>query len=101
MRKADKIAKYINSPESIIYDKSRELYGLYQAKRAIGRLDQSIIVEGYLDVIAMHQVGIENVVATSGTALTENQIQPVSYTHLDVYKRQVHASARSAVFSCR
>ncbi len=75
MRKADKIAKYINSPESIIYDKSRELYGLYQAKRAIGRLDQSIIVEGYLDVIAMHQVGIENVVATSGTALTENQIQ--------------------------
>lgn len=75
MRKADKIAKYINSPESIIYDKSRELYGLYQAKRAIGRLDQSIIVEGYLDVIAMHQVGIENVVATSGTALTESQIQ--------------------------
>ena len=75
MRKADKIAKYINSPESIIYDKSRELYGLYQAKRAIAQLDQSIIVEGYLDVIAMHQVGIENVVATSGTALTENQIQ--------------------------
>ena len=75
MRKADKIAKYINSPESIIYDKSRELYGLYQAKRAIARLDQSIIVEGYLDVIAMHQVGIENVVATSGTALTESQIQ--------------------------
>ena len=75
MRKADKIAKYINSPESIIYDKSRELYGLYQAKRAIAQLDQSIIVEGYLDVISMHQVGIENVVATSGTALTENQIQ--------------------------
>ena len=75
MRKTDKIAKYINSPESIIYDKSRELYGLYQAKRDIARLDQSIIVEGYLDVIAMHQVGIENVVATSGTALTENQIQ--------------------------
>lgn len=75
MRKVDKIAKYINSPESIIYDKSRELYGLYQAKRAIAQLDQSIIVEGYLDVIAMHQVGIENVVATSGTALTENQIQ--------------------------
>ena len=75
MRKADKIAKYINSPESIIYDKSRELYGLYQAKRAIAHLDQSIIVEGYLDVIAMHQVGIENVVATSGTALTESQIQ--------------------------
>ena len=75
MRKVDKIAKYINSPESIIYDKSRELYGLYQAKRAIAHLDQSIIVEGYLDVIAMHQVGIENVVATSGTALTESQIQ--------------------------
>lgn len=75
MRKADKIAKYINSPESAIYDKSRELYGLYQAKQAISRLDRSIIVEGYLDVIAMHQVGIENVVATSGTALTESQIQ--------------------------
>lgn len=75
MRKADKIAKYINSPESFIYDKSRELYGLYQAKRAIAQRDQGIIVEGYLDVIAMHQVGIENVVATSGTALTESQIQ--------------------------
>lgn len=75
MRKGDKLAKYINSPESAIYDKSRELYGLYQAKQAIARLDQSIIVEGYLDVIAMHQIGIENVVATSGTALTESQIQ--------------------------
>lgn len=74
MSKSDKIAKYINSPENPIYDKSSELYGLFQAKRAISRQDRCIIVEGYLDVISMHQVGIENVVATSGTALTERQI---------------------------
>lgn len=66
--------KYVNSPESIIYSKSRELYGLYQAKQAIAKLNCCYLVEGYTDVISMHQSGVENVVASSGTALTEGQI---------------------------
>ncbi|MCP4310055.1 MAG: DNA primase [Bacteroidetes bacterium] len=70
-----KIAKYINSPESDIYHKSRVLYGLYQAKKAIVSKEQCFLVEGYTDVIAMHQAGIENVVASSGTALTTEQIR--------------------------
>lgn len=69
------IAKYVNSPESAIYHKSNVLYGLYQAKQAITRLDKCILVEGYMDVISMFQSGIENVVASSGTALTEGQIR--------------------------
>ena len=70
-----KAAKYVNSPESIIYSKSRStLYGLFQAKNAIARQDKCIMVEGYADVISMHQRGIENVVASSGTALTEGHI---------------------------
>lgn len=72
-----KIAKYLNSPESDIYHKSRVLYGLYQAKKAIVSQDQCFLVEGYTDVIAMHQAGIENVVASSGTALTTDQIRLV------------------------
>lgn len=68
-------AKYVNSPESIIYKKSNELYGLYQAKNAITRKDKCILVEGYMDVISMSQSGIENVVASSGTSLTEGQIR--------------------------
>jgi DNA primase len=72
-----KIAKYLNSPESDIYHKSRVLYGLYQAKKAIVSKDQCFLVEGYTDVIAMHQAGIENVVASSGTALTTEQIRLV------------------------
>ena len=68
-------AKYVNSPESVIYSKSRELYGLYQAKQAITRKDKCILVEGYMDVISMHQAGVENVVASSGTSLTEGQIR--------------------------
>ena len=72
-----KIAKYVNSPESVIYVKNRELYGFYQAKSAISKRDKCIIVEGYLDVISMHQAGIENVVASSGTALTEGQIRAI------------------------
>lgn len=81
--KADKsIAKYVNSPESKIYHKNLELYGLYQAKNAIARRDKAILVEGYLDVISMHQAGVENVVASSGTSLTEGQIRAIRrFTH--------------------
>ena len=75
MGKADKTAKYINSPESLIYSKSRELYGLYQAKQAISKANKCYLVEGYTDVISMHQLGVENVVASSGTALTVQQIR--------------------------
>lgn len=75
LRKDKDVAKYVNSPESIIYRKSHELYGLYQAKQAIVKHDKCILVEGYMDVISMHQSGIENVVASSGTSLTEGQIR--------------------------
>ena len=67
--------KYVNSPDSEIYHKERELYGLFQAKKAIVKEDRAFMVEGYTDVIAMHQCGIENVVANSGTALSEFQIR--------------------------
>jgi DNA primase len=70
-----KVAKYVNSPESIIYSKSRELYGLWQAKQAIVRRDRCFLVEGYADVISMFQSGVENVVASSGTSLTPGQIR--------------------------
>ncbi len=70
-----KFPKYINSPESEIYNKSELLYGLYFAKESIRKQDECILVEGYLDVISLHQSGIENVVATSGTSLTKRQIQ--------------------------
>jgi len=74
--KSDKnIAKYINSPESDIYHKSRVLYGLFQAKKAIVSKERCFLVEGYTDVLALHQAGIENVVASSGTALTADQIR--------------------------
>ena len=66
--------KYVNSPDSEIYHKDRELYGLYQAKKAIAKEDRVYMVEGYTDVISMHQCGIENVVANSGTALSIHQI---------------------------
>ena len=66
--------KYVNSPDSDIYHKERELYGIFQAKKAIVKEDRVFMVEGYTDVIAMHQAGIENVVANSGTALSEHQI---------------------------
>ncbi len=74
--KSDKnLAKYLNSPESDIYHKSRVLYGLFQAKKSIVSKERCFLVEGYTDVIAMHQAGIENVVASSGTALTTEQIR--------------------------
>ena len=75
LRSDKKVAKYVNSPESSIYSKSRELYGLYQAKKAISEKDKCILVEGYMDVISMSQSGIENVVASSGTSLTQGQIR--------------------------
>ena len=68
-------AKYVNSPESLIYKKSNELYGLFQAKQAIVKAKKCFLVEGYMDVISMHQSGIENVVASSGTSLTDGQIR--------------------------
>lgn len=67
--------KYMNSPQSVIYDKSRSLYGIYQAKSAITRNDKCYLVEGYTDVLSMHQSGVENVVASNGTSLTIEQIR--------------------------
>ena len=72
-----KSPKYQNSPESEIYDKKQTLYGIYFAKNAIARQDECILVEGYFDVLRMHQIGIENVVASSGTSLTMEQIRLV------------------------
>ena len=74
--KTDKsVAKYVNSPETEIYVKSRSLYGIYFARNEMSRKDRCYLVEGYLDVISMHQLGITNVVASSGTSLTEDQIR--------------------------
>lgn len=70
-----KAAKYVNSPESLIYHKSNELYGIYQAKHSITKNDRCYLVEGYIDVTSMHQSGVENVVASSGTSLTTGQIR--------------------------
>ena len=72
------LAKYINSPESLIYHKSKVLYGVYESKQSIVKNDNCFLVEGYTDVIKMHQCGITNVVASSGTALTENQIRLIN-----------------------
>lgn len=71
-------AKYVNSPESVIYNKSQVLYGIFQAKREIIAKDMAYLVEGYTDVISLHQAGITNVVASSGTSLTQDQIKLVS-----------------------
>lgn len=75
LKKEEKTAKYVNSPESEIYHKSNELYGIFFAKQAIVKADRCFLVEGYTDVISMHQAGVENVVASSGTALTQGQIR--------------------------
>ncbi len=74
LKKKENVGKYVNSPDSIIYSKTNELYGLFQAKQAIARADMCYLVEGQMDVISMHQSGIENVVASGGTALTKPQI---------------------------
>lgn len=70
-----KLPKYFNSPESVLYNKSRSLYGIYQAKKSIVEKDLCYLVEGYTDVIGLHQAGISNVVASSGTSLTEEQVR--------------------------
>ena len=75
LKKKENVGKYVNSPDSIIYSKTNELYGLFQAKQAISRADRCYLVEGQMDVISMHQSGIENVVASGGTALTKPQIR--------------------------
>ena len=77
LKKVENVGKYVNSPESEIYSKSRELYGIYFARNAIVKQDKCFLVEGYTDVISMHQAGIENVVASSGTALTHGQIRMI------------------------
>jgi DNA primase len=77
LKKVENTGKYVNSPESDIYSKSSELYGIYFAKSAIVKQDKCFLVEGYTDVLSMHQVGIENVVASSGTALTRGQIRMI------------------------
>ena len=94
--------KYVNSPDSDIYHKERELYGIYQAKKAIVKEDRVFMVEGYTDVIAMHQAGIENVVANSGTALSIHQIrllhrftQNITLLY-DGDEAGIHATMRSA-----
>ncbi|HQT92424.1 MAG TPA: DNA primase, partial [Candidatus Kryptobacter bacterium] len=83
--KADEKAKYINSPETAAYVKGRTLFGIYQAKDVIVEKDSAILVEGYADLIALHQSGIRNVVASSGTALTVEQIQYISRYTQNVY----------------
>ncbi len=75
LKKDEKTAKYVNSPESDIYHKSKSLYGIYFAKKSIVQRDECYLVEGYTDVISLHQSGIENVVASSGTSLTVEQIR--------------------------
>jgi DNA primase len=77
LKKDKNIAKYVNSPESVIYSKRDVIYGLYQAKREISKQDKCFIVEGYADVISMHQAGFKNVIASSGTALTEGHIHAI------------------------
>ena len=80
--KQKNVGKYVNSPDSLIYNKSYELYGLYLAKHAITKHDRCFLVEGYTDVISMHQAGIENVVSSSGTSLTIGQIRLLRrFTH--------------------
>lgn len=81
---SEKGGKYINSPESIVYSKSRVLYGLSFAKDEIRRLNKAVIVEGYMDLISLYQHGIKNVVAVSGTALTDEQVQLLSRYTKDV-----------------
>src|SRR6185436_3624538 len=82
LKSNDKAPKYINTPENEIYVKSRILYGTYQARQAIDKADECLLVEGYTDVISLHQAGIENVVASGGTSLTPDQLRLIKkYTN--------------------
>lgn len=78
LEKNENVAKYLNSPESAVYSKRKVLYGLFHSKDEIRKLDKAILVEGYMDLISLFQAGIKNVVASSGTALTEEQVQLLS-----------------------
>ncbi|MCW3123806.1 MAG: dnaG [Flavipsychrobacter sp.] len=75
LKSNEKAPKYINTPENEIYIKSKVLYGMYQSRQAIGKQDECLLVEGYTDVISLHQAGVENVVSSSGTSLTEDQLR--------------------------
>ena len=75
LKSNEKAPKYINSPENELYVKSKILYGMYQSRQAIGKQDECLLVEGYTDVISLHQDGVENVVSSSGTSLTEDQLR--------------------------
>ena len=75
LKTTEKAPKYINTPENELYIKSKVLYGMYQSRQAIAKLDECLLVEGYTDVISLHQGGVENVVASSGTSLTEDQLR--------------------------
>jgi DNA primase len=77
LKSNEKAPKYINTPENELYNKSRVLYGIYQSRQSIGKQDECFLVEGYTDVISLHQGGVENVVASSGTSLTEDQLRAV------------------------
>lgn len=79
LKSNDKAPKYVNTPENELYIKSRVLYGLYQARQAMGKLDECLLVEGYLDVISLHQAGIQHAVASSGTSLTEDQLRAIGH----------------------
>ncbi|MGA2297682.1 MAG: DNA primase, partial [FCB group bacterium] len=101
----DKMGKYINSPQSIVYDKSRTLYGLFQAKNEIRSKKYAIVVEGYADVLTLHQAGYTNSVASSGTALTVEQLKLLSrytkkiYISYDADEAGIKAAERAAVLS--
>ena len=77
----DDVPKFMNSPQSLLFDKSRLLYGLDRARKAIRTANQAVIVEGYLDVVVVHQQGFENVVSPMGTALTETQMRMLKRYH--------------------
>lgn len=85
LQNADNVAKYLNSPESQIYSKRKSLYGLFHSKDEIRKLDRAILVEGYMDLVSLYQAGVKNVVASSGTSLTDEQIQLLSRFTKNIY----------------